>query len=150
MKLFNFIATRFNIYYCLLTLNRSIAESWWLLDEAEASKAEQTHAEFLRHWGQRLGVPIANILLTFYGWKFMEKQSKRVRDRLQPPKAGLGSRKRRDGHGSWRRATSRLTVWLSFLIYPMRYLRLMCLKVNTMLHSHTHTLTLFNRKRGKS
>lgn len=31
MKLFNFIATRFNIYYCLLTLNRSIAGSWRLL-----------------------------------------------------------------------------------------------------------------------
>lgn len=32
-------------------------------------------------------------------------------------------------------STSRLTVWLSFPIYPMRYLRLMCLKVNTMRHT---------------
>lgn len=43
------------------------------------------------------------------------------------------------------RATSRLTVWLSFPIYPMRYLRLMCLKVNTM----WHTLTQHRLRRGQ-
>lgn len=142
MKLFHFIATRFNIYYCLLTLNRSIAESWWLLDaewngDHEASKAEQTHTEFCDAEGSGWECREQ----TYY-WHFMVENSwknnqKGWRVAAQPthdwdPVKGVGS---------WRWATSRLTVWLSFPIYPMRYLRLMCLKVNTMRHTHTHTHT---------
>lgn len=152
-------------------------ERWWLLKwmkwippghhECRANTCGIFRCGGIR--GRGSGVPIANILLTFYGWKIHGKTIKRVtgapasRGRLLHPRTtgpspspstspSRSPRLEKDGGVAPGvcRATSRLTVWLSFPIYPMRYLRLMCLKVNTMWHRNTHTqLRLRREKRGQ-
>lgn len=56
MKLFHFIATRFNIYYCLLTLNRSIrlprVDGSWMLNEMETTRPQKQN-KHIRNFAMR-------------------------------------------------------------------------------------------------